>query len=88
MIILGVSPDSKRPVRSKVVPASGNGAPVEGGGENSKSAIEATAAENLSKLMEEKLQNSGNYTTIDSGLVTNYYCIFVQRRRHGKGQRY
>lgn len=65
--IIGVSPDSKTPIRrAKVVPASGNGAPIDGGGENSGSANESSMDENLSKLMEEKMQNSGkNYFSIN-----------------------
>ncbi|XP_030760093.1 protein kinase C isoform X2 [Sitophilus oryzae] len=56
---IGVSPDSKTPIRrSKVlVPGSGNGGPSDGG-ENSGSGNEPSIDENLSKLMEEKLPNS------------------------------
>lgn len=56
---IGVSPDSKTPIRkAKVVPASGNGMPTDGGGENSGSANETGTDSSLAKLMEEKLQNS------------------------------
>ncbi|KAL1513899.1 hypothetical protein ABEB36_003238 [Hypothenemus hampei] len=57
---IGVSPDSKTPIRRpKVVPASGNGAPVDGsGGDNSGASTEASMDESLSKLVEEKLHNN------------------------------
>ncbi|KAF7279049.1 hypothetical protein GWI33_007686 [Rhynchophorus ferrugineus] len=82
---IGVSPDSKTPRRSKLVPGSGNGAPPEGG-ENSGSASEASIDEKLSKLMEEKMANSesdmqeeiGNKNTI--GL-----CDFSFIKVLGKG---
>lgn len=61
--IIGVSPDSKTPIRkAKVVPASGNGVPTYGGGENSGSANETGTDSSLAKLMEEKLQNSGKFS--------------------------
>ncbi|XP_066155846.1 protein kinase C isoform X1 [Euwallacea fornicatus] len=60
LFLHGVSPDSKTPIRrAKVVPASGNGAPGDGSGENSAGlSNESNTDENLSKMMEEKLQNS------------------------------
>ncbi|ERL93722.1 hypothetical protein D910_11009 [Dendroctonus ponderosae] len=57
---IGVSPDSKTPIRrAKVLPTSGNGAPIDGGSENTTSVIEARLDENLSKLLEGKLQYGG-----------------------------
>uniref|UniRef100_A0AAR5QD77 protein kinase C n=1 Tax=Dendroctonus ponderosae TaxID=77166 RepID=A0AAR5QD77_DENPD len=57
LYVHGVSPDSKTPIRrAKVLPTSGNGAPIDGGSENTTSVIEARLDENLSKLLEGKLQ--------------------------------
>ncbi|XP_060520521.1 protein kinase C [Cylas formicarius] len=57
LVLLGVSPDSKTPIRkSKLLPGSGNGAPAETG-ENSSGNYSNTD-ESLSKMVEEKMQNS------------------------------
>lgn len=67
---LGVSPDSKTPIRRpKVLPASGNGAPIDGGSDNTSSANEASLDENLSKLMEGKMQYGGMYLPSISNIV-------------------
>lgn len=71
-----MSPDSKTPIRkAKVVPASGNGVPTDGGGENSGSANETGTDSSLAKLMEEKLQNSGKFLLTICIIFTNVNLI-------------
>ncbi|XP_050295085.1 protein kinase C [Anthonomus grandis grandis] len=59
LLLHGVSPDSKTPIRrAKVLPASGSDGPVDGGADICRSSDDGAMVDNLARLMEEKLQNN------------------------------
>ncbi|KAJ8925545.1 hypothetical protein NQ315_009385 [Exocentrus adspersus] len=76
---IGVSPDKQTPRRSKLLSGSGgNGGQPEGSSENSNAGGDASG-EDLSKMLEEKLQNNGKYGVSKSRKdVANFDAEFTR----------